>query len=104
VNWLKVVHILIEKKKCSPECKLFKCSKNATIYRRDAVWCRWTDDLCDVANCAYAICIKRRLLPRGICGETIKRRTTDKRPEEVVGPPVKVRGKTLRRIGDKEIF
>ena len=98
------MHILIEKKKCSPECKLFKCSKNATIYRRDAVWCRWTDDLCDVANCAYAICIKKRLLPGGICGETIKRRTTDKRPEEVVGPPVKVRGKTLRRIGDKEIF
>jgi len=48
--------------------------------------------------------MKRRLLPSGICGETIKRKTTEKRMEEVVGPPVKLRGKTLRRVGEKEIF
>ncbi len=60
--------------------------------------------MCNVANCAYVICVKRRLLPGGICGETVKRKTTDKKPEEVVGPPIRVRGKTLRRVGDKEIF
>jgi len=44
------------------------------------------------------------LLPRGICGETIKRKTVEKSPEEVVGTTVKLRGRTLRKIGDKEIF
>lgn len=60
--------------------------------------------MCDVAECSFAICVKRRLLPKGICGETIKRKTVDKQPEEVVGPAVKLRGRTLRKIGDKEVF
>jgi len=60
--------------------------------------------MCDVANCTYAMCVKRRLLPRAICGETIKRKTVEKEPEEVVGPPIKLRGRTLRKIGEKEIF
>jgi hypothetical protein len=60
--------------------------------------------MCNVANCAYAMCIKRRLLPGGICGETVKRKTTEKGPEEVVGPTIKLRGKALRKIRDKEIF
>jgi hypothetical protein len=48
--------------------------------------------------------VKRRLLPRGICGETIKRKTTEKPPDEVIGPTVKLRGRALRKIGEKEIF
>jgi hypothetical protein len=60
--------------------------------------------MCNVANCTYALCVKRRLLPRGICGETVKRKTVEKDPEEVVGEPVKLRGKALRKIGEKELF
>lgn len=60
--------------------------------------------MCNVGNCTYAICAKRRLLPRGICGESVKRKTIEKQPDEVIGPTVKLRGKTLRRIGEKEIF
>lgn len=74
------------------------------VYRGDDVWCRLTDEQCDVANCVYAMCVKRRLLPGGICGETVKRKTVEKPPEEVVGPAIKLRGRTLRKIGDKEIF
>jgi hypothetical protein len=48
--------------------------------------------------------LKRRLLPSGICGETVKRITTEKQPDEVIGPTVKLKGKTLRKIGEKEIF
>jgi hypothetical protein len=44
------------------------------------------------------------LLPRGICGETIKRKTIERQPDEVIGPTVKLRGKTLRKFGEKEIF
>ena len=91
-------------KACSPTCPAFKCAQNSAFYRRDAVWCRWTEEMCNVANCTYALCVKRRLLPKGICGETVKRKTVDKAPEEVIGQSVKLRGKTLRKIGERELF
>jgi hypothetical protein len=74
------------------------------MVRENGVWCRWTEDDCNIANCNFAICVKRRLLPAGICGETVKRKTTEKRLEEAIGPPVRLRGKTLRKVGEKEIF
>ena len=91
-------------KACSPMCPAFKCAQNSTFYRRDAVWCKWTEEMCNVANCTYALCVKRRLLPKGICGETVKRKTVDKAPEEEVGQSIKLRGKTLRKIGERELF
>jgi hypothetical protein len=60
--------------------------------------------MCDVAGCMHALCVKRRLLPKGICAETVKRRTVEKEPEELVGPPVKLKGRVFRKIGEKEIF
>jgi len=57
-----------------------------------------------VLNCTYAICVKRRLLPGGVCGETVKRKTVEVEPEEVINPTVKLRGKAFRKIGDREIF
>jgi hypothetical protein len=50
------------------------------------------------------MCVKRRLLPKGTCGETIKRKTVEKPPEEVIGPTVKLKGRALRKVGEKEIF
>jgi hypothetical protein len=50
------------------------------------------------------MCIKRRLLPRGVCGETIKRKTVEKQPEEVIGTTIKLRGRAMRKIREKEIF
>jgi len=83
---------------------MFRCGKNALMHQRNAVWCRWTEEACQVANCSYATCVKRRLLPKGICGETVKRKTTEVEPEKAVLPSVRLRGKTLRKIGEKEIF
>ena len=95
---------MAQTKTCSPTCQFFKCVKNAAFYRRDTIWCRWTDDACNVSNCTYALCVKRRLLPRGICGETVKRKTVEREPEEVIGKSIKLRGKALRKIGDRELF
>ena len=95
---------MAEKKFCSPECRSFRCEKRAVLYRRNTVWCKWADEECNVANCSFAMCVKRRLLPNGICGETVKRKTVEKRSEEDLGPAIKLRGKALRRIGDKELF
>ena len=91
-------------KSCSASCHFFKCAKNAFIYRRNGVWCKWTDDICNIAICTYAMCKKRRLLPKGVCGETVKRKTKDKKPEDVVGLTVKLRGKAFRKIGEREVF
>lgn len=44
------------------------------------------------------------MLPNGVCGETVKRRTAEKDPEEDIIETIKVRGKTYRKIGEKEIF
>jgi uncharacterized protein YdeI (BOF family) len=48
--------------------------------------------------------MKRRLLPGGICGETVRRQTVEKMPEEDDDGPVKIKGKALRKLGDKEIY
>ncbi|MCW4023881.1 MAG: hypothetical protein NWF01_02465 [Candidatus Bathyarchaeota archaeon] len=95
---------MAQSKPCSPTCRSFKCAKNSAFYRRDSVWCRWTEEACNVANCTYSMCMKRRLLPGGICGETVRRQTTEKMPEDDFDDPVKIKGKALRKLGDKEIY
>jgi len=96
--------MLSETKKCSTACNKFRCGKNVLQFRGRTVWCRWTDEPCNPVNCTYALCINRRLLPGGICGETIRRKTVEKKIEEDLPATVKVRGKTFRKIGEKEIF
>lgn len=98
------MHVLAQVKTCSPSCESFKCAKSSAVDRSDGTWCRWTEEMCNIADCTYALCVKRRLLPRGICGETIKRKTVEKQPDEVIGPPVKLRGRAMRKIGEREIF
>jgi len=100
----RVVSILAGEKYCSPKCDLFRCGKNAVMYRSDTVWCRWTDENCEIANCSFASCVKRRLLPQGICGESVKRKTVETEPERTMLPTVRLKGKALRKLGEKEIF
>jgi hypothetical protein len=68
--------------------------------------CRWTEEACNVANCQYSMCVKRRLLPRGICGETVRRQTVEKgfEDDDVDEPAVKLKGKVLRKFGDKDFY
>ena len=91
-------------KRCSPECRKFRCGRNALTFRGRTAWCRWTDEPCDPSKCTYALCVARRLLPGGTCGETVKRRTSERRLEEEALPTIRVRGKTFRKIGEREIF
>jgi len=47
------------------------------------------------------MCMKRRLLPGAICGETVKRKTVEKDLEDdFLGDSVKLKGKALRKLGD----
>jgi hypothetical protein len=95
---------MVQSKTCSPSCQSFKCAKNAILYRRDAIWCRETEEPCGVAKCTYSMCMKRRLLPGGVCGETVRRQTVEKAPEDDFGGPVKLKGKALRKLGDEEFY
>jgi hypothetical protein len=51
------------------------------------------------------MCLKRRLLPQGVCGETVKRQTVEKDlDDDFLGESIKLKGKALRKLGDKEIY
>jgi hypothetical protein len=51
------------------------------------------------------MCFKRRLLPGAICGETVKRKTVEKDLEDdFFDASVKLKGKTLRKLGDQEFY
>lgn len=95
---------MAQSKPCSPMCPSFKCAKNSAFYQRDAVWCKWTEEICNVANCTFSLCVKRRLLPRGICGETVKRQTVEREPEDLIDEPVRIKGKALRKLGERELY
>lgn len=105
------VYLLAQSKACSPSCHSFKCGKNAAIFRRDSVWCRDGEEPCNVAKCTYAMCFKRRLLPGAICGETVKRKTSEididdtfYEDDRKVVANIKLKGKTLRKLGDQDYY
>jgi len=51
------------------------------------------------------MCVKMRLLPRGVCGETVKRQTVEKDIDDgFLADSIRLRGKALRKLGDKEIY
>jgi hypothetical protein len=99
------VYLLAQSKACSPTCGSFKCAQNNVFYRRDSVGCRLTEEMCNVSNCTYSMCLKRRLLPGGVCGETVKRKTVEKDlDDDLLGEPIRFKRKALRKLGDREIF
>lgn len=51
------------------------------------------------------MCYKRQLLDNGVCGFSIKRKTRENvRPEDVFRDEFKVKGKLMRKTGEKKIF
>ena len=96
---------MAQSKACSPSCNAFKCGKNSLFFRRDGVWCRDTDENCTVAKCTYSMCMKRRFLPGGVCGETVKRKTVEKElDDDLLGDSIRLKGKALRKLGDQEFY
>jgi hypothetical protein len=63
-----------------------------------------TEEPCNIANCTYSMCMKRRLLPQGICGETVRRQTVEKDFEDDIDEPVMLKGKALRKFGERELY
>ncbi len=96
---------MAQAKACSPMCQSFKCAKNALMFRRDSVWCRETEEQCNVAKCTYSMCFKRRLLPQGICGETVRRKTVEKEiDDDSYDDGLRLKGKALRKLGNQDYY
>ena len=92
-------------KKCLPDCRDFSCTKRALRMRGREAWCEWTSEPCDPKGCNYAMCRKRQLLDNGVCGFSIKRKTRERtRPEDEFSDEIRVRGKLMRKTGERTIF
>ena len=52
------------------------------------------------------MCMKRRLLPEGVCGETVKRQTVEKDldSDDFMADSIKLKGKALRKLGDQDYY
>ncbi len=55
------------------------------------------------------MCFKRRMLPGGVCGETVKRKTFDRdimdeEPVDNNKNAVHLKGKALRKLGDQDYY
>jgi len=82
-------------KQCFPDCRDFKCTKRSLSIRGREAWCEWTDDECTPKGCNYATC----------CGKTIKRRTReDDDPDDLFPDEIQMRGKLMRKTGERSIF
>jgi hypothetical protein len=92
-------------KLCFPKCRDFNCMKRALRFRGNQAWCEWTNEPCNPKSCNYAMCRRRQLLDNGVCGKTIKRKTQeDYRPEDLFNDEIRVRGKLMRKTGERTIF
>ncbi len=76
--------------KCNPLCPFFRCAKNAlriTIeqYKGKNIrvpFCSWIGDKCIGAQCRFAYCEKKAMLPDGRCAFAAKRSAPTKDFEE----------------------
>ena len=79
------------------------------MYIKKSVYCRWADDECVGSSCNYAICIRRKLLPNGLCGLSVKRKTNKETSNEALNVDIEmnninVRGKLLRRFREDDLI
>jgi hypothetical protein len=44
------------------------------------------------------------MLPKGICGETVRRVTVDREVDELPDDSVRIKGKAFRKLGERDLF
>ncbi|MEE9508974.1 MAG: hypothetical protein V3V81_00605 [Candidatus Bathyarchaeia archaeon] len=90
---------------CSPECDDFRCVQKSLTFQGRKTYCKFADDICTGGTCNFAGCAKSKLFPKGVCGQTIRRKTSDYvEPEATKEPQIRLRGKILRRFRSDEIM
>ena len=77
-------------KKCNPLCPFFRCSQRALLVQQRVfkgkpqrvAFCRWVGDYCNGAQCQFAYCDRRALLPDGSCLLAMKSEEIEKNKEK----------------------
>ncbi|MFX0096211.1 MAG: hypothetical protein ACFE7E_00455 [Candidatus Hodarchaeota archaeon] len=100
------------KKPCTTTCKIFKCTQQAIVVRKDKrgkpiIMCKFVpgEDICQGPRCNFAYCAKRKLKPDLTCGlglATEKPRYEAKREEW--GKPIPIKSKAMKRISKEDLF
>ncbi len=88
---------------CWAKCTWFKCGKNVLRYKGSVIWCDWLEQECLGVSCAYASCVRGKLLAAGKCGFVIKRRTRDTLTPDDFKIDIKLKGKAAKIIGDDAV-
>ncbi|MFQ5710293.1 MAG: hypothetical protein ACE5GD_00795 [Candidatus Geothermarchaeales archaeon] len=65
--------------------------------------CSLTMDICEPRSCAYTVCVAKKVLPNGVCGRTLRRKTRPISIEEGLKLDKEVIKGKLRNLED-EIF
>ncbi len=89
---------------CWPNCTLFKCEKKALKFMGKVLWCEWLEQPCVGASCAYASCIRNKLLSGNKCGLIVKRLTKDVIKPDDFKVNIKLKGKLANRLDEDEII
>ncbi|MEM2137129.1 MAG: hypothetical protein QXI93_04150 [Candidatus Methanomethylicia archaeon] len=103
--------------KCKPTCQYFRCAKKALMKpqkpskrpERDVnppAICTWVNDYCSGANCTFAYCEIRALLPDGTCELELRKKPIKIRDieEEAKKEEFGVSEKVLKKIKKWEEF
>lgn len=88
---------------CWPKCTWFKCEKKVLKHMGKVLWCEWLEQPCIGASCAYASCMRNKLLSGNKCGLVIKRITKDVVRPEDFKVNVKLRGKLANILDDDDL-
>ncbi|MEB3844285.1 MAG: hypothetical protein LRS48_01220 [Desulfurococcales archaeon] len=76
--------------KCNPLCPFFRCSRNALRITTEQFkgriirvpFCSWIGDKCIGAQCRFAYCEKKAMLPDGRCAFAVGKKREEKDFEE----------------------
>lgn len=92
-------------KYCYTSCKSFRCGQHAINIQGPNSYCKWTGDKCIGSMCNYALCIDRKMLPNGVCGFSIRRKTEEKvlsKSEE--DDKIKIKVRALKKLRTDDLF
>lgn len=88
---------------CWPRCTWFKCEKKVLKQMGKVLWCEWLEQPCIGASCAYASCIRNKLLSNNRCGLVIKRTTKDEIRPDDFKVNIKLKGRLANMLDDDEV-
>ena len=88
---------------CWARCTWFKCEKRVLRHMGKVIWCEWLEQECLGPSCAYASCIRNKLLNNNKCGLVIKRITRDALKPDDFKVNVRLKGKLANMLNDDDL-